>query len=67
MKEFTTHTLPIESPEEGQKLVGGLRLSSCELAAKIKSAELSKGSQIDTRIRIEEGQIEGIPKWILDY
>tara|TARA_Y100000310_G_C20191562_1_gene582733 strand:- start:247 stop:450 length:204 start_codon:yes stop_codon:yes gene_type:complete len=67
MKEFKIHTMPIESPETGQKLIGGLRLSSCELASRIRAVELSKGSQIDTRIRIEEGQIEGIPKWVLDY
>ena len=67
MKEFKIHTMPIKSPEGEQKLVGGLRLSSCELASKIKAIELSKKSQIETRIRIEEGKIEGIPKWILDY
>ena len=66
MKEFRIHTMPIDSPEIGQKMIGGLKLSSCELAAKIDAAERSSDTN-DIQIKIEESKIDNIPKWILDY
>ena len=66
MKEFRIHTMPIDGPEIGQKMIGGLRLNSCELAAKMDAAERSSDTN-DIRIKIEESKIDHIPKWILDY
>ena len=68
MKEFSIGDRPSEGQRKmEQELVGGLRLSSCELIAKIKELEMDEGSQKDLRIAIEEMSTEDIPKWRLDH